>query len=203
MMKPVVIFGAGSLARLACACFREDSPHRVAAFTVHQQYMHAKSLMGVEFVPFESIREYYPPEAYAVFVAVGFGKHNRSRAEIYEQCKSMGYEMASYISSRVRRWESFEAGENCMIFDGVVINPFVSIGNDVIINSGTVILHDSKVGDHCFLGANVLLNGENTIGEYCTVGADVTVVERVSIGRECVVSAGKMVTKDMGPGTVE
>lgn len=201
-MKPLVIFGAGGLARLALFYFTNDTPYEVAAFTVHQDYLKEKSLLGLEVVPFESIETLYPPEHYAVFVAIGFWGVNGARAEIYESCKSKGYEMATYISSQTHQWGEFEVGDNCMILEGAIINPYVKIGNDVIINPGTLVSHDSIIGHHCFLGANAVINGSTKIGDYSLIGANATLVERLTIGSKCVIGAGVTITKDMQSGAV-
>ena len=47
-MKQVVIFGTGDFAQVAYVYLSKDSPHRVAAFTVHEKYIAERTLLGLE-----------------------------------------------------------------------------------------------------------------------------------------------------------
>ena len=67
--KPVVIFGTGDFARVASVYLAKDSPHEVAAFTVHRQYLTEPTLLGKPVVPFEELLDRYPPDRYAMLVA--------------------------------------------------------------------------------------------------------------------------------------
>ena len=77
-MKPVVIFGLGSYSRVAKVYLEKDSPHDVAAFTVHADYINDSELLGKPIVPFENIVETHPPDDYIMLVAMGAGKMNQS-----------------------------------------------------------------------------------------------------------------------------
>ena len=98
-MKPVVIFGIGDFARIAAVYLREDSDHEVAAFTVDEQFIAEDELLGLPVVPFEGLLTTHPPDAYALFVAIGFSRVNKARTEVYHRCKDLGYELISYVSS--------------------------------------------------------------------------------------------------------
>ena len=39
MNRPVVIFGLGDFARIASVYLEEDSPHKVVAFTAHEEHI--------------------------------------------------------------------------------------------------------------------------------------------------------------------
>jgi len=202
MNKPVVIFGASALARLAHFYFTHDSSYDVAAFTVHREYIDKEELFGLKIIPFESIEKDYPPERYAMFVAISFWGVNRARAQIYRSCKEKGYELVTYISSKAHYWNDMEIGENCMVLEGSVIDPFVKIGNNVIINPGVLVSHDTTVGDHCFIGSNAVINGKVTIGEYSLIGANSTLIEGIDVGSASVVGAGAVITRNVEAGSV-
>lgn len=202
MCKKVVIFGTGDFARVACVYLRADSPYKVAAFTVHEEHLTVRRLLGLEVAPFENIEETYPPDQYAMLVAIGFRRVNKARAEVYGQCKKRGYELISYINSRATQWGEISVGDNCFIFENNVIQPFVTIGNDVIIWSGNHIGHDSTIGDHCFIASHAVISGNVKIGPYCFVGVNATVRDGVTVGRDCVVGAGALILKSTGDAEV-
>ena len=201
-MKPVVIFGTADLARVALAYLAEDSPYEVAAFTVHQRYVTAPTLLETPVVPFEELTRSHPPTEYAMLVAIGFRRMNRARAEIYEECKAAGYELISYVSPKAMVSSRARIGENCFILENNVIQPFVEIGNDVVLWSGNHVGHDSTIGDHCFVASHAVISGNVTIGPYCFVGVNATFRDGIKVGAECLIGAGALITKDTQPGEV-
>jgi sugar O-acyltransferase (sialic acid O-acetyltransferase NeuD family) len=195
-MKKVVIFGSGNFAQVVYVYLSKDSPYEVVAFTVHEEYRSEKKIMGLDVVPFEQIEDAYPPEQFAMFVAVGFRKVNKERAEIYNICKNKGYQLISYISSKASHLGEIEVGDNCFIFENNVIQPFVKIGNNVIIWSGSLVGHNSSIGDHCFIGSHAVISGHVKIGPYCFVGVNATIRDEVAVAAECIIGAGALILKD-------
>src|SRR5581483_6632136 len=180
MARPVVIFGTGDLAQLACVYLRADSPHQVAAFTVHAAYLKETRLLGLDVVPFETLTQTHPPEAYDMFVAVGYKRVNKAREEIYHECKARGYKLITYVNSKAAVWGEVTLGDNCFIFEENVIQPFVTIGNNVICWSGNHIGHHARIGDHCFVGVNATFRDGVKIGRGCVIGAGAAIMKDTS-----------------------
>lgn len=195
-MKRVVIFGGGDQARTAYVYLSEDSPHEVAAFTAHDAKDADQTLMGVRMVPFATLEEHYPPDEFAIFIAIGYRRVNRNRAEVFDECVRRGYELISYVSSRASHSSKLALGRNCFILENCAIQPFVSIGDNVVISAGSIIGHDCVIGDHCFIAPGVVITGGVTVGPYCFVGANATLRNGVRVGRECVIGAGAIILKD-------
>jgi sugar O-acyltransferase (sialic acid O-acetyltransferase NeuD family) len=152
--------------------------------------------LGLEVVPFERLEQTYPPEEYAMFVAIGYKRVNKARAEVYETCKGKGYELITYINSKATHWGETEIGDNCFIFEENVIQPFVKIGNDVIMWSGNHVGHDSTIGDHCFIASHAVISGNVKIGPYCFIGVNATFRDGVTVAPDCVIGAGALIVKD-------
>jgi sugar O-acyltransferase (sialic acid O-acetyltransferase NeuD family) len=201
-MKQVVIFGTTDFAQVAYVYLTEDSPYRVAAFTVHERYIAEPRLFGLDIVPFEEIERRFPPDDHAMFVAIGFKRLNRVRAEMYQACKGKGYSLISYVSSKAVHSGRYEVGENTFIFESNVIQPFVRIGNNVIIWCGNHIGHHVTIGDHCFIASHAVIPGHVTIGENCFVGVNATIRDGVTIAPNCIIGAGAVVLKDTKEGEV-
>lgn len=200
--KPLVIFGAGSLARLAYAYFDRDSEREIVACTVNREYADSSKLDGLPTVPFEELEHNYPASECALFVAVGYTQLNRRRAEIFGRGVELGYHLPTLVSSRSHCWDDLRIGRNCLVFDGVVIEPNVEIGDDVIAWSGSQISHDSSIGDHCFLGPNAVILGDVSIGPRSFVGGNATIRNGVTIAEDCVIGAGTVLKKDAAPGDI-
>jgi sugar O-acyltransferase (sialic acid O-acetyltransferase NeuD family) len=201
-VSKVVLFGTGDFARVAYVYLREDSPHEVVAFTVDERFIDAPELLGLPVVPFERVEEAYPAGDHAMFVAVGFSGVNRMRAEVYERCKARGYELVSYISSRATAVGDLRLGDNCFIFEENVIQPFVTIGNDVVLWSGNHVGHDATIEDHCFIASHAVISGNVRIGHSTFVGVNATFRDGVTVAPRCVIGAGALIMKDTVEGGV-
>lgn len=195
-MKKVVIFGTGYFGKLVNLYLTKDSSYEVVGFTINQEYILDKTFRGKSVVAFEEIERLYPPDKYAMFVAIGYKRVNKSRAEIYNLCKGKGYELITYINSKAILWGENEIGDNCFIFENNVIQPFVKIGNDVILWSGNHIGHDSTIDDHCFIASHAVISGNVTIGPYCFIGVNATIRDGIKVAPECVIGAGAVILKD-------
>jgi sugar O-acyltransferase (sialic acid O-acetyltransferase NeuD family) len=201
-MADVVIFGVGDFARLAAVYLRDDSEHDVVAFAVDEEFIQTPELLGVPVVAAERLAETYPPDRFDAFVAIGFSKVNRARAAVYDRLIVEGYRCISYVHSSVHRWSETEIGANCFVFEDNVIQPFVRLGNDVILWSGNHIGHDSEIGDHCFIASHVVISGNCSIGERCFIGVNATLRDGIAIAEDCVIGAGALILHDTEPGSV-
>src|SRR3954471_18628900 len=201
-MAKIVVFGAGDIARLAHFYFSTDSQHEVVAFTVDAEYRQADSFDGLPLVPFDHVVERYPPREYAMFIALSYGKMNDVRAAKYAEAKALGYQLASYVSSRCSFLTAVPPGDNCFILEDNTVQPFVRIGNDVTLWSGNHIGHDSTIADHCFISSHVVVSGNCTIGDHCFVGVNATFRDGVTVAPRCVIGASALIMKDTVEGGV-
>ncbi len=199
MKKPLVIFGSGDIAQLAHYYFSTDSNYEVVAFTVDANYIKESELCGLPVVAFEDVAKNYPPNSYDFFIALSYSKLNFVRKEKYLVAKEMGYKLVSFISSRATVLNEGRIGENCFIFEDNTIQPFVTIGNNVILWSGNHIGHHSVIHDHTFIASHVVISGGVEIGEQCFVGVNATLRDHIKIGDKCVVGAGALLLEDAAP----
>jgi len=200
-MSKVVIFGAGKIADEAYYYLTNDSPHEVVAFTVDAEHLTGEKL-GLPVVAFEDITRTHPPADFKIFVAVGYQELNKFRARKYEEAKSKGYELVSYISSRASNFGNVEIGDNCFVLEFVTIQPCSRIGNDVFLWSGNHVGHHATVQDHCYIAGNCVISGNTVVEPYCFVGVSATIGHEVVIGAESFIGAGSLITKNVEPKSV-
>jgi sugar O-acyltransferase (sialic acid O-acetyltransferase NeuD family) len=196
MKKRLVIFGSGDIAQLAYYYFSTDSNYEVVAFTVDAAYMTETVFCGLPVVPFEGVAQNYSPDGCDFFVALSYSKLNAVRKEKYLAAKTLGYRLASFISSRATVLNEGRVGENCFIFEDNTIQPFVTIGNNVTLWSGNHIGHHSTIKDHCFIASHVVVSGGVEIGEQCFIGVNATLRDHIKIGERCVIGAGALLLAD-------
>jgi sugar O-acyltransferase (sialic acid O-acetyltransferase NeuD family) len=182
--------------------FLEDSNYEVIALTADRAFIKEESVDGLPVVPFDEIAVRFPPSAADLFVAIGYSRLNQLRQQKYEEAKAMGYRLATYISSRATVLNRGNIGENCFILEDNTIQPFVSIGSNVVLWSGNHVGHHAVIRDHCFISSHVVISGRVTIGERCFIGVNSTLRDNISVGSDCLLGAGTVLLSDAEPGGV-
>jgi sugar O-acyltransferase (sialic acid O-acetyltransferase NeuD family) len=195
-MAKVIIFGIEDFAELAHYYLKNDSNHEVVAFSVNEKYLpDNKTFCGLPIVAFENIEQLYLPNDYKFFAPMSPKKMNRIREQIYFEIKAKGYELISYISSKATLFEN-KIGDNCFIIENNTIQPFTTIGNNVILWSGNHIGHHSIVDDHVMFTSHVVLSGHCKVEKYCTLGVNSTIRDGVTIAEGTFVGMGACIIKD-------
>ena len=197
-----MIFGTGPYAEVARVLWEYDGGREVVAFCVHEEFVRTPELRGLAVVPFETVKELFPPDTHDLFVAVGARDVNRLRAGLCDEAKSMGYSLPSYVSPRATTFPDLEVGENCFVFEDNTVQPFVRIGNDVVLWSGNHIGHHAAIGDHCFITSHVVISGNVTIGRRCFLGVNATIRDGIELAEGCVIGAGALVMRSTSPSEV-
>jgi sugar O-acyltransferase (sialic acid O-acetyltransferase NeuD family) len=195
-MAKVVVFGTSQWAELAHFYLTHDSEHDVVAFTLDRDYIEAAEYKGLPVVAFDEIEKHFPPGEYKMFIPMSFKKMNHLRAEKYGEAKDRGYELISYVSSKASTFPDFKCGDNCFIFEDNTIQPFVEIGNNVIMWSGNHIGHHSTIKDHVMITSHVVISGCCTVEPFCFFGVNATVRDETTIARETLVGMGVTILKD-------
>ena len=195
-MKKIIIFGTGELAQ-RIFYYLQDSDDQVVAFCANKSKIDKEELLGLPIITFENIEEKFPPSEFSMFIALAYSEMNKKRTKFFEEAKSKGYELYSYIHPSTKIWDKFEMGENCFILANNVIQPFVKIGNNVLICSNNLISHNTTIDDNCFITSNVTIGGHVTIGKNCFVGLSSTINQRIKIGNECIIGAGTIISKNV------
>ena len=201
-MKKIIIFGTGAFAEVAYFYFTQDSDYDVVGFTINKKFITEEKFCGLPVIAFENIESKYPYTEFSMFIAIGYKNMNKIRAQIFNESKQKGYQLISYINSKATVWKNLSIGENCFILENNVIQPFVEIGNNVILWSGNHIGHHSTISDHCFISSHVVISGFTKINSYSFLGVNSTIRDGVTIASECLIGAGALILKNTKKGGV-
>ena len=194
-MKKVIIFGVGNFAKLVHS-YLKNSPHDVVGFTVNARMLKESNFLNLPVIPFENIVEMFPPQDFSLFIAMGHTNMNKNREKIFNESKKLGYELLSYVHPTSTIGENVTMGENCLILENNVIQPFVTLGDNVIIWSNNVVSHDVVIKDHCFIIHHVVISGFVTVESNCIIAANSTIRNRVTIAKECIIGMGTLIMKN-------
>lgn len=196
--RKVIIFGMGDYAEQALYYLTHDSDYQVTAFTVTQDHLKDSSVFGYPLLPFEEIETLLPPDEYLFFAPMSGRKMNLFREEIYNTAKGKGYAFISYVSSKALTCQN-SIGENCFILEGCNLQPFVTIGNNVIVWCQTHIGHHSKIEDAVFISSGVNICGRTTIGKHCYLSSDAIIDANVTLAEGTLVSLNTIIKRDTDP----
>lgn len=181
MSKKIVIFGTNDFAELAHYYLTNDSQYEVAGFCLSKEYIgESRSFKDLPIFALEEITELCPASNFSFLVPMAPSKMNQTRKDIYMRIKKLGYEFISYISSKATVLTKV-IGENCFILEGNTIQPFVKVGNNVVMWSGNHIGHHSTIADHVFFTSHVVLSGHCEVGEQSFFGVNSTIRDQVKI----------------------
>jgi len=198
-MKNVVIFGCKDVAQLAKFYLENDEKYKysykVVAFSVNKEFLANDKFEGLPVIAFEDIENHFDKKNTSFFAPMTGVKMNDVRQNIYNQIKSKGYDCISYISSRATILTQ-KIGENCFILEDNTIQPFVEIGNNVVLWSGNHIGHHSVIKDNVFFTSHVVLSGHCEVRQNSWIGVNATIRDGVVIGEKTLVAMGSLITKD-------
>lgn len=214
--RPIIIFGTLRSASLARYCLEHDSPRRVAAFTVDEAYLQGDVQgdvqsdgqggaqggtrrdrhEGLPLVAFEALESHYRPEDCQLLIPMGYQGINGVRRARYESARARGYSFASYISSRASIWPDLQVGDNVLIYEHAIAQPFCRIGSNCIIRSSAHVSHHCEVADHAFVAAQVAMGGGVHVGEQAFVGVGAVLRDGLRIAPRSFIGAGAVVLAD-------
>lgn len=194
--KKLLIIGDSAFAEIAYEYFTFDSEYDVVGFAVESAYLKKNELFGLPVLAFEKVEEYFDPAEVEFYAALVYSQLNRLRKRLYQAAKGKGYRPASYVSSHAFVWQNVQLGEHCFIFEDNTLQPFVKIGNNVVLWSGNHIGHHSVVQDNCFISSHVVISGFCDIGENTFMGVNSTVANNVFIGRDSWISPSVTIMKN-------
>lgn len=182
--KSLIIIGDSAFAQIAYEYFQSDSEYEVQGFAVEAEYLKSKELMGLKVFALECISETFIPEDTYFFVAITYGKLNRTRTRIKCLMESQGFLAASYISSKSFIASSAKVGDHCFIFEDNTVQSFCEIDSNTVLWSGNHIGHHTKICCNVFISSHVVVSGFCNIGENSFLGVNSTIGNNVHVGND-------------------
>lgn len=195
MPRSLVIFGTGSLARLAHYYATREMGLQVVGFAVDAERKNVDEFCGLPVFSWDACVTQHSPELTSMFVAVGY-REMCQRQTLFERAKSAGYALQNIVSTSAFMAETVLMGENNFIMPGAVVEPEVRLGNNNTVWSNVTLCHDSSIGHHNFFASNVTIGGEVTVGDRCFFGFTSTVVHQRRVGNDVLLAAQSLLLGD-------
>lgn len=195
MTRSLLIFGTGSLARLAHYYATREMGLQVLGFVVDADRRDADECCALPVFSWEACMAQRVPAATSMYVAVGY-REMRQRQILFDRAKAAGYVLQNIVSNSAFVAETAQMGENNFIMPGAVVEPEVRLGANNVVWSNATICHDTVIGHHNFFASNVTVGGEVTVGDRCFFGFASTVVHQCRIGDDVLLAAQSLLLND-------
>ena len=190
-MKPVIVYGTNDISQLASFYLENDTSREVACFCVDRELLTEATCLGKQVVAFEDQND---PDSFDFFVPL---YDNKLREQKSIEVKSKGFSLISYVSSKATIWSP--VGENCFIMEDNTIQPFVQVGNNVVMWSGNHIGHHSVIQDSVFFSSHVVLSGHCIVEKYCWIGVNSAIRDHITLAEGTFVAMSTMIAKNTKP----
>jgi len=194
--RPLLIFGIGQVADVFHYYVTEEGGKRVVAFTVDGKYLKEDSHLGVPVVDFETVEKRFPPTEFDMMIAVSFKEVNKARQRKVAEACAKSYTLPSHVSPKAVVWSGFKPQPNTFIMENNVVQPYVTIGQNVILWSGNHIGHHTEIEDNCFIASHVVVSGNVRVGQNTFIGVNATLRDNIVIGKANVIGAAALILAD-------
>ncbi len=192
---PLVIFGVGSVARIAHYLATRELGLEVIGFAVDSKYRVDNELLGLPVLDVDLLSQLYPPGVASVFVAVGY-RSIPERAMTWRRFADAGWDTPSLISRQAYVAETARLGANCLVMPGVVVEPGSTLEHNNLVWSNATICHDTIIGSDNFFAATTTIGGEVKVGSRCFFGFSSTVLQQRTVGCDVLLGAAALLTTD-------
>lgn len=198
---PLLLVGAGGLAREVLATVRAGSAWTVLGFLDDNPARHGQRLDGVPVLgPVELVASQYPDAAVVICTASTADQTSRRRIAGRLGLPPQRYATIVHPSASIAAGAELGAGSVFMAF--VAVTAPQTIGAHVVAMPNTTITHDDRVGDYVTFASAATLSGGVSVGEAAYLGSGSLVREGLSIGAEALIGMGAVVLGDVPPGEV-
>lgn len=193
MKKRIIIIGNNQTAELATWYLKNDTDFEICGYAVDEKYITSNTFNDMPLVSYNNIENLYPKEEFQLFAPMQAKNMNEVRRDIFLRGKKKGYNFISYKSSKATILTK-EIGENCFILEDNTIQPYTSIGSNVVIWSGNHIGHHSIIEDHVFITSHVVVSGRCVIQQHAFLGVNCCIKDGITIGQKCLIGMGAVIT---------
>ena len=195
----ILVIGAGGhgqvVADILGSRIRIGEPLQVVGYLDDDARLHGEARVGGRVLgPLEAHRS-IPHDA--LVVAVG---DNARRRQLFQTFAAEGERFVAATHASTIVGEDVEIGHGAMVAAGVILNPGVRVGQNVILNTACSIDHHCVIGDHAHVAPGVRLGGQVIVGDMTLVGIGAVVLPGIRIGERTIVGGGAVVIDDVPDG---
>lgn len=193
MNKPIIIIGNGGHALVLTELLLMNN-YNVLGFTAPNE---EENKFGLAYLGTDEQILNYKSDEVELVLGVGSIRPSGIRKKIFNFWKGKGYHFKTCIHPTAFVSQTATLNEGAQIMAGVIIQPFVEIGENTIINTGAKIDHECKIKSHVHVAPGTVASGNVQIGSNTHIGTGSKIIQGIHIGENSMVAAGAVVVKDI------
>jgi sugar O-acyltransferase (sialic acid O-acetyltransferase NeuD family) len=200
MQNPVLIFGAGTLGKIALDIFNRNNV-LVYGFLDDDKKLHNTEI-GEIVVLGETDDDGFLKivgQKTEAFVAIGNTKVKKKIVEILTERRHVM--PVNAIHDRAIVSDDAIIGHGNLVMANATINPTAKIGNHCIVQSGAVVDTDAKVADFVTIASGAMINAGVEIADGAFIGSGAIIVTGIKVGKNARIGAGSVVIENIPDNT--
>ena len=199
-MTPILLIGGGGHCRSCIDVIEAEGKYKIAGI-VNQPGGNTDPVLGYEVLGDDGdLPELFKKYTIAL-ITVGQIKSADLRVKLFQQLRSLGFELATIISPRAYVSKNACLGVGTIVMHDALVNTEARIGNNCILNTKSLVEHDAIVEDHCHISTGSIVNGGTVIREKTFVGSNTITKEYITVGKNSVIGGGLSVICDVPDNT--
>ena len=200
-MTPILLIGGGGHCRSCIDVIEAEGKYKIAGI-VNQPGGNTDPFLGYEVLGDDGdLPELFKKYTIAL-ITVGQIKSADNRVKLFQQLRSLGFELATIISPRAYVSKNASLGAGTIVMHDSLVNAGAKIGNNCILNTKSLVEHDAIVEDHCHISTSSVVNGGTIIREKTFIGSNTITKEYITVGKTSVIGGGLRVVSDVQENTL-
>ena len=195
MARELYIFGASTLARLACLAAQETGAFNVVGFVVDDGLDADTDVLGLPVHRWSDALCQPGSAGTAMFCAVGY-RSMKARAAVFERIRGAGFDLVSILMPGAHLSPHAHIGPGNFLMAGSVVEPGARLGANNVVWSNATVCHDTQIGSHNFLAAGSTVGGHVHLGDRNFLGFGSIVREHCRVGSDILIGAQSLVLSD-------
>tara|TARA_Y100000389_G_C17432152_1_gene503332 strand:+ start:126 stop:782 length:657 start_codon:yes stop_codon:yes gene_type:complete len=202
MRKKIIIVGTSLYSEIMSHYITNyKNEYEIIGYSESVEILDKNEFLGKKVYELEKLNLTFDKEKILILNSIGYKSHNKLREKRFLQLKKVGFKFMNFLSKDATILTN-KIGENCIILENNVIQPFVEIKDNVFIWSGNHIGHHSVIGENCFISSHSVISGNCKIGKNTFLGVNSTITDGVKIGNFCTIGANSLVNKNLDDHSV-
>lgn len=138
------------------------------------------------------------------FLVNGLGANPQTfrRRHIFEKMQARGFRFKSLQHPSAIVSKAVNIGQGCQIMAGAVMQPGVTLQENVVINTRASIDHDCIIDSHAFIAPGAILCGQVEVAISAFIGAGAVILPNIKIGKNSIIGAGAVVKQSIPDGWI-
>jgi sugar O-acyltransferase (sialic acid O-acetyltransferase NeuD family) len=201
-MKDIIIYGAGSVGRLAEQIIVDinqvSDQFNLLGFldddkSKHRTLQHGTPILGdIQWLI----------QRPNTSVVIGFS-NPKQKKQLHTRLKEFGHKhFATLIHPDTWIANRVDVGVGSVIYPGVHLDVDIRLGDFCLLNKLSTVGHDTSLGDYTTVSPGVNIGGYNNIGKGVEFGINSCSIQHLRIGNWSVIGAGAVIIRDVPAGSV-